>query len=99
MKMTQDRPHPASVDSDFAAQLRGYSLTTAEIYYHMPDARSVLQTFLWQEYDLAPKFPKLEAFLTFWRRELDGPIHSVRVASARLLRPIELKTPQELVVH
>lgn len=87
------------VDSDFRAQLDGYSLTTAEILYHMPDARSLLQSFVWQRYDLAPAFPKLRAFLEFWERELDGPIHSVRVAHARLIRPVEIRAASELPLH
>lgn len=87
------------VDPQFRKQLEGFSLTTAEITYHMPDSPALLQTFLWQEYDMAPRFPKLGGFLTFWQKELDGPIHSVRVANAQLLRPLELRSPQELTVH
>ncbi len=68
-------------------QLRGYRLTTAEILYHMPDHPGLLQTFLWQEYDLAPRFPALTRFLDFWERELDGPLHSVRLASTELIKP------------
>ena len=30
---------------DFECQLRGYSLTTAEILYYLPDHRELLQTF------------------------------------------------------
>ena len=70
-------------------QLRGYRLTTAEILYHMPDHPGLLQTFLWQEYDLAPRFPALSRFLDFWERELDGPLHSVRLASTELIKPSE----------
>ena len=70
-------------------QLRGYRLTTAEILYHMPDHPGLLQTFLWQEYDLAPRFPALGRFLDFWERELDGPLHSVRLASTELIKPSE----------
>ena len=40
-------------------QLKGWSLTTAEILYRMPDHRHLLQSYIWQEYDLAPKFPRL----------------------------------------
>jgi len=68
-----------------------YRLTTAEILYRMPDHPGVLQTFVWQAFDIAPQFPELNRFLAFWRRELDGPLHSVRVASAALLRPAELR--------
>ena len=42
--------------------LKGYGLTTAEILYRMPDHPSFLQTYIWQEYDLAPKFPVLFRF-------------------------------------
>ena len=68
-----------------------WRLTTAEILYHMPDHPGVLQTFIWQKLDLAPRFPELSRFLEFWRREIEGPLHSVRVASAALTRPAELR--------
>lgn len=68
-----------------------WRLTTAEILYHMPDHPDVLQTFIWQKVDLAPDFPELTRFLDFWRREIEGPLHSVRVASSALVRPAELR--------
>ena len=54
------------VDARFAAQLKGYSLTTAEILYRMPDHPTLLQSYVWQDYDLHPRFPKLVKFLDFW---------------------------------
>lgn len=78
-------------DGDFERQLRGWSLTTAEIMYRMPDYRDILQTFIWQDYDLAPKFPRLIKFLDFWAHNLDGPLASVRVAHASIIRPAEFK--------
>lgn len=80
-----------TIDPDFEKQLEGYALATAEIFYRLPDAQNVLQSYLWQDYDIAPKFPVLRKFLTFWKRELDGPIHSVRLAHAQLMRPAELR--------
>ena len=88
------------IDRDFRRQLEGWSLATAEIFYRMPDAQSVLQTYVWQDYDIAPRFPQLRKFLDFWTRELDGPIHSVRLAHARLLRPAEVRyAGSELTIH
>ncbi len=84
-----------SADPDFQRQLAGYSLATAEITYRLPDARSLLQTFVWQQYDLAPRFPELRKFLDFWTRELEGPLHSVRLAHATLLRPTEVRIVDE----
>lgn len=79
------------VSHDFMRQLAGYGLTTANILYGMPDYPKVLQSFVWQQYDLAPDFPVLRDFLAFWQRELDGPLHSVTVAHSRLIKPAELK--------
>lgn len=88
------------IDDAFRRQLAGYSLATAEIFYRMPDARSVLQSFLWQDYDIAPRFPELRKFLDFWSRELEGPIHSVRLAHSALIRPAEFRfTDHELTIH
>jgi uncharacterized protein Usg len=77
--------------ADLERQLRNYRLTTAEILYHMPDFPAVLQSFVWQHYDLAPRFPVLTGFLTYWMENLDGPLHSVRVAHADLVTPSELR--------
>ena len=88
------------VDQSFRRQLDGFSLATAEIIYHMPDAKSLLQTFVWQDYDQAPEFPVLRKFLDFWSRELDGPLHSVRVAHSALIKPAEFKmVDHELTIH
>ncbi|MBR0642453.1 Usg-like family protein [Roseomonas hellenica] len=77
-----------------------WRLTTAEILYHMPDHPAVLQSFVWQKLDRAPEFPELQRFLEFWRREIEGPLHSVRVASTALLRPAELRYADgELRLH
>jgi uncharacterized protein Usg len=78
-------------DAALALQLKGWSLTTAEILYRMPDHVHILQTYLWQDYDIAPKFPRLAHFLEFWERNLDGPLHSVRVAHASIIGPHELR--------
>lgn len=72
-------------------RLAGYSLTTAEILYHMPDHPHLLQTFVWQDHDLYPDFPELKRFLDFWRRSIEGPLHSVTVAHSLLLKPADLK--------
>ena len=70
-----------------AKQLNDFRLTTAEILYHLPDFPDLLQSYVWQEYDKAPDFPQLKSFLDFWDRNLDGKLHSVRVASADLITP------------
>jgi uncharacterized protein Usg len=65
--------------------LRGYGLTTAQLFYRMPDYRHVLNTFVWQEYDLAPDHPKLFEFIEFWQDTIEGPLHSVQFSHRKLL--------------
>lgn len=79
------------VSNDFRRQIEGYGLTTANILYRLPDHPRLLQTYVWQDYDLFPEFPVLLRFLDFWRRELEGPLHSVTVAHARLIKPSEFR--------
>jgi uncharacterized protein Usg len=79
------------ISADFKKQLAGYGLTTAEILYRRPDHHWLLQSYVWQDYDLFPEFPELQKFLEFWRVKLEGPLHSVMVAHSKLIAPAELK--------
>jgi len=82
---------PNQVSLEFRKQLDGYGLTTAEIHYHMPDHLSLLQLYVWQEYDLAPHFPELRGFIGFWTKNFKGALHYVRVAHHQLIKPSEGK--------
>lgn len=66
-------------------QLKDYRLTTAQILYHMPDHTELLQEFIWQDYDIAPKFPHLHKFLDFWEHKIEGALHSVYIAKKKLI--------------
>ena len=80
-----------SVSVDFEKQVQGYGLTTAHIFYRRPDHRWLLQSYLWQDYDLFPDFPELQRFLQFWQEKLEGPLHSVTVAHSKLIKPAEIR--------
>lgn len=71
--------------------IKDYRLTTAKIYYHLPDHPGLLQLFVWQQLDLAPDYPALRKFLDFWKDQLDGKVHSVEVAAARSVRSGRLR--------
>ncbi|MFV2052830.1 usg protein [Aliiroseovarius sp. YM-037] len=75
--------------SETELMLKGYGLTTAEMFYHMPDYAHVLNTFVWQEYDLAPDHPRLFKFIEFWQDEIEGPLHSVRFTHRKMISPGE----------
>ena len=73
--------------TEMEMMLKGYGLTTAEMYYHMPDYPSVLNTFIWQDYDRAPDYNCLMAFIDYWKAEIEGPLHSVRFTHRKLIAP------------
>ncbi|WP_075215701.1 usg protein [Mongoliimonas terrestris] len=75
--------------AEFQLQLKGYGLTTAHILYRLPDHPKILQTYVWQNYDMAPDFPELSRFLDFWRTKIEGALHSVDVAHRKLIGPSE----------
>jgi len=79
------------ISNDFQKQVQGYGLTTAEILYRRPDHPWLLQTYVWQNYDLCPDFPELNGFLEFWQKSIEGVLHSITVAHSRLINPAEIR--------
>jgi uncharacterized protein Usg len=78
--------------ADFERQfVKDYRLTTAQIFYHLPDHPKLLQEFIWQDYDIAPAFPELKNFLGFWVREIEGKLHSVYVAHQKIITDAEAR--------
>ena len=77
--------------TDFQKQVAGYGITTAQILYRRPGHPWLLQTYVWQDYDLCPDFPELNGFLQFWEKKIEGALHSVMVAHSRLIKPAEIK--------
>ena len=85
---------------DLEKMMNDYRLTTAEILYHMPDHPRILQAYIWQELDIAPKFPVLHKFLHFWEDKLDGKLHSVKVAHTSIISPAEFRAnSSEFRIH
>jgi uncharacterized protein Usg len=75
-------------------RLQDYRLTTAEIFFQGADDPDNLQSLVWQDYDMAPDYPELRKFLTYWARHIDGTVHSVQVVSDRTPRRTATKYPQ-----
>jgi uncharacterized protein Usg len=86
--------------AEMELMLKGYGLTTAQILYRMPDHPGLLQTFIWQHYDIAPSFPELYRFIDFWKAKIDGALHSIAYTHRRLVAPNEWRNVAgELVLH
>lgn len=86
--------------SPFSLQVKNYRLTTAEILYHLPDYPRLLQSYIWQDYDLLPDFPILHRFIQFWEKNLEGKMHSVAIAHVELVKPAEIRMIQSsFMIH
>jgi uncharacterized protein Usg len=86
-------------EPEMQLRLKGWRLTTAEVLYHLPDHPRLLQTFVWQTLDLAPEFPRIRQFIAFWRREIEGKIHSIQIASGEGLAPARVQMGREWLLH
>ena len=84
---------------EMSLRLKGWRLATAEVLYYLPDHPSLLQSFVWQTLDLAPRYPRIHRFLDFWRAEIDAVIHSVRLASGETLGPAPVRNVGHLFHH
>jgi uncharacterized protein Usg len=80
---------PLMQTSETELMLKGYGLTTAEFFYRMPDYTHVLNSYIWQDYDIAPDHPRLFEFVEYWQSEIEGPLHSVRFTHRKLIAPGE----------
>ena len=88
------------VMSDLERQMNDYRLTTAEILYHLPDHPDLLQTFIWQTLDIAPRYPVLRKFLDYWQNNIEGRLHSVRIGQRGIIAPAEFRIADaQLVLH
>lgn len=86
--------------TDLALQLQGYTLTTAEILYRLPDYPQFLQTYIWQDYDMPPYLPHLHRFLFFWQNNLEGKLYQVRVMSlSGIQEPLFYHGDTEFTLH
>lgn len=60
--------------------LKGYRLTTLQIFYYNPDYRSIINEFIYQLLDVSPRYPKSHEFLIFWKNNIVAPIKEIHIA-------------------
>ncbi len=73
-------------DTDFHRMItEGYVLVSVNVLYHLPDTPSLLNEFSWTTLDLKPKYPRIQKFLSFWEREIEGRIKEVIISDSPYL--------------
>ena len=55
--------------------------TTAsvQVVYYIPDYLNLVNEFIWQTRDQLPDYPRIERFLDYWDKNIDGPIKEVYI--------------------
>ena len=61
------------------SRYRDETIVSVNVLYYMPAYQSLLNEFIWQTVDRRPRYPRVEEFLDFWRREIEGIIREVHV--------------------
>jgi uncharacterized protein Usg len=98
--MSLARPIPNQLEpTELELRLQGWRLTTAEVLYYIPDHPKLIQSFMWQTLDLAPKYPRIEKFLDFWKREIEAVIHSVTICGDEKIAPAKVNFADAYLIH
>lgn len=64
--------------------MREPTIVTVQVFYFIPNYRSLLNSFLWQTLDVSPRYPRIGRFLDFWRREIDAVIQDVVICDSNV---------------
>lgn len=75
---------------DFELRLKGYGLTTIEIFYYMPDHHSLIQEFIWQTLDIKPEYPRINKFLNYWKNEIKATIKEIILTHDNVIQPSKI---------
>ena len=59
-----------------------YSIVTVTVLYFLPDYHNIVQEFVWQTRDLRPRYPRVQRFLDYWRREIDAVIKEIVICES-----------------
>jgi len=72
------------------------SLITVDVFYFYPDFPLVIQEFVWQTDDIVPELPRVEKFLRYWEKNIEGLIHHVILCGDGIDGPKEFRTVNEI---
>ena len=59
--------------------LEKWTVASVQVVYYIPDYLSIVNEFVWQTEDQRPKYPRINEFLDYWDKNIDGPIKEVYI--------------------
>jgi uncharacterized protein Usg len=54
-------------------------LVSVEVIYFLPTFSNLVNSFYWQTLDVRPKYPRINKFLDFWRKEINAVIKEITI--------------------
>ena len=74
-------------------------LTLARIYYRMPDSPSIIQEFIWQDFDKPPIYPRFQKLIKYWDKYIEGPIESIDFCSSHTINHNLIFADCDFTIH
>ena len=54
--------------------IKKWTVASVQVVYYIPDYLHLVNEFVWQTEDQIPDYPRIEKFLEYWDKNIDGPI-------------------------
>ena len=54
--------------------IKKWTTASVQVVYYIPDYLNLVNEFIWQTRDQQPDYPRIEEFLDYWDKNIDGPI-------------------------
>ena len=59
--------------------IKKWTTASVQVVYYIPDYLSLVNEFIWQTRDQLPDYPRIEKFLNYCDKNIDGPIKEVYI--------------------
>tara|TARA_Y100000748_G_scaffold281727_1_gene261557 strand:- start:370 stop:618 length:249 start_codon:yes stop_codon:yes gene_type:complete len=59
--------------------IKKWTTASVQVVYYIPDYLNLVNEFIWQTRDQLPDYPRIERFLDYWDKHIDGPIKEVYI--------------------
>lgn len=59
--------------------IKKWTVASVQVVYYIPDYLHLVNEFVWQTEDQIPDYPRIETFLEYWDKNIDGPIKEVYI--------------------
>ena len=61
-------------ESKMAYIIKKWTTASVQVVYYIPDYLNLINEFIWQTRDQQPDYPRINQFLDYWDKNIDGPV-------------------------